>query len=347
MTRPEDLHGQRPALEPDAPCGVRLHTLRRHLFEELPPEESKQVRVHVEGCSVCGRRISELRAQAESFAAKVDITVESDAILARLDQQAFPNQAPTHVGARAPAHTETRAHQAAHPQAQAEDRGRGQDRGQDRGRGRGRAIVHGNTLVGGMIRYAHRLESRIALAAFVVIALLVPVGVAYFRAHSESTASDYPPPLVLPNRMKGGPSLEMYVDRPQGPEAAPDGVRLREGDRVQFRYKAAGHGYLFVVSIDARGVISPLYPDHPGTSLAIDATRRKILEGSVILDGAIGPERFLAFFSDQPLSFAVLEARLESILRQGRKAIDAEAPLFSPDENVDVASILIIKEPTK
>lgn len=164
-------------------------------------------------------------------------------------------------------------------------------------------------------------------AALVLLVALVPLGRALLS------------PARGPNRTKGSVQLEMFVKDEAGVRRGDDGMRLQEGDQVQFRYQAVGHRYVFVVSLDSRGVLSPLYPDLPTRSIPVRPDGRHTLEGSVILDDAVGPERIFAVFSDEPLSFGSIEEAL-----QDARDLTALREIDLRRQDIDQASILIIKE---
>ncbi len=166
------------------------------------------------------------------------------------------------------------------------------------------------------------------VAAFVLLLALIPLA-RPFVSHGHH------------NRTKGSVQLEMFIKDEAGVRKGDDGMRLREGDQIQFRYRAVGRRYLFVVSVDSRGAISPLYPDVTGKSIEVRPDGLHTLEGSVILDDAVGPERIFAVFSDAPVSYRSIEralsGRSEGDLRR-LQHLDLEG------EDVDQATILIIKE---
>lgn len=145
-------------------------------------------------------------------------------------------------------------------------------------------------------------------------------------------------------RLKGGgPGLVMFVKDASGVHRGEDGARLEAGDQVQFRYDAGGRRHLFLISVDAAGVVSPLYPDTPTESIAVEPEGVHVLEGSVILDDAVGPERFFAVFSNAPLAYADLAAAASRGLADGGPVTDLSAlPLGR--EDVAQASVLIVKE---
>lgn len=144
-------------------------------------------------------------------------------------------------------------------------------------------------------------------------------------------------------RTKGaqGPSLEMWVNTPEGAQPGVDGMHLGEGDQIQFRYRASGRQYVLVVSVDSRGVTSPLYPEAPGQSLKISPEGEHVLDGSVILDDAKGPERIFAFFSDSPLSYEEVVTRLRQAVPPGTDLSKVEQVELT---GADLESVLIIKE---
>jgi hypothetical protein len=145
------------------------------------------------------------------------------------------------------------------------------------------------------------------------------------------------------NRTKGSVALEMFVNAPNGPRLASNGERLKEGDQIQFRYRAAGKRYVFVVSVAGQGALEPLYPDTPAKSIPISPDGMHVLEGSVILDEVRGPERIFAFFSDRPLSFEEVKAALDAKLKR-ESDITALQEVDLEREDVDEASVLIVKE---
>jgi hypothetical protein len=165
-------------------------------------------------------------------------------------------------------------------------------------------------------------------AAFVLLLALVPLG----RSFLFETPH---------NRTKGSAQLQMFVKDGSGVRPGSDGMTLRSGDQIQFRYRAVGHRYLFVFSIDARGTVSPLYPDDQGKSIEIRPDGLQTLHGSVILDDAKGPERVFAVFSDEPLSYRDLEGAVSKMRERDPTRLQV-LPL--QEEDVDQATILFIKE---
>ena len=182
------------------------------------------------------------------------------------------------------------------------------------------------------------LAAGLAVAASVALVTVAPrFGTDVHRTRSKGGQNAE---LAHDERCTGAcPVLEMFVKDADGVRAGIDGMTLRAGDWVQFRYRANGHRYLFIVSVDDEGVLAPLYPDRRTRSVPIDARGRHVLEGSVILDDAVGPERLYAFFSPAPLKFADIEKLLVGVHDPQRQSTLASLP-----PGVDQTSILIYKE---
>lgn len=102
-----------------------------------------------------------------------------------------------------------------------------------------------------------------------------------------------------PNRLKGDTDLGFYVLRgaqvyPGDPDAT-----FREGDHLQFTYRAGLNEALVLLSVDGDGRLSVFYPEQGDRPVPIVPGDRHVLDGSVILDDAPGPEVFVAFFGER------------------------------------------------
>ena len=93
------------------------------------------------------------------------------------------------------------------------------------------------------------------------------------------------------------------------------GSTVHPGDRIQLRYSTPEHPWLVVVSLDSRGAVTPFYDD-AGRSLAISPGVGRLLEGSIELDDALGPERLIGCFSEEPLA-------TDRVVAAGRAALAA------------------------
>lgn len=71
-----------------------------------------------------------------------------------------------------------------------------------------------------------------------------------------------------------------------------DGQRLGEGARIQFMYDAPAAGPAVIVGIDGRRQVTRYFPTRGGLQATVSAGRDRVVESNVILDDAVGVERF-------------------------------------------------------
>jgi hypothetical protein len=123
-------------------------------------------------------------------------------------------------------------------------------------------------------------------------------------------------------------SLELFTKTSVGISAADDGVELVEGDAIQLRYHSGPHRYLLVISIDGARKVTPWYPAAAeGMSLPI-ARGQGTLDGSIVLDDALGAEQVIGFFTSEPLRVAdvvsAMERRLDGSSTTALVGLEAE-----------------------
>ncbi|MFZ5475624.1 MAG: hypothetical protein ACOZNI_02515 [Myxococcota bacterium] len=140
------------------------------------------------------------------------------------------------------------------------------------------------------------------------------------------------------NRTKGVADLGFYLQRDGAVLPGDPSATFREGDRIQFTYRAP-HDRLVLLSVDGEGRVSEYYPEAGGTGVPIVPGDRHVLEGSVILDDARGPEVFVGFFGeawDVGRARAAAEEAFEEAGVDGLRALD--------EANGDVAVVVLEKE---
>ena len=109
-----------------------------------------------------------------------------------------------------------------------------------------------------------------------------------------------------PNRTKGGDSrISFFVKSDQGARLGTDGEQLREGQQVQFALRDDIRAKsVVVVGIDGRGSVSTFVAQTLETTskgaAATPATpnKQRLLPESIILDDAVGAERFFVVYSN-------------------------------------------------
>lgn len=114
------------------------------------------------------------------------------------------------------------------------------------------------------------------------------------------------------------PSLGFYVLRGDESVLGRPGEALREGDRIQFWYDVPRSTSGVVVGIDGRGAVTRYFPDSGGTAASLRYGKGHVIESSVILDDAVGAERFfLCTGKGRPFDAAEVERAAEELAASG------------------------------
>lgn len=142
-------------------------------------------------------------------------------------------------------------------------------------------------------------------------------------------------PQLPGNRLKGEVDLGFYVMRNGQVTMGDPDATVRPGDRLQFSYRSGQADRLILVSVDGTGRVSVFYPERGEEGVEVIPGERHVLDGSVELDAAPGPEVFVAFFGD----WSVTEARAAVTDAWAAGELDA-----LDDENSDVALLALEKE---
>jgi hypothetical protein len=140
--------------------------------------------------------------------------------------------------------------------------------------------------------------------------------------------------------IKGGAVLRAFARRGDHVTAIQDGTRLAPGDRIRFVLQSE-LPYALLVAADGDGRPSVYFP-HGGTaSQRVPPAAAVEVPGSIQLDGARGPERIWALFSEQPLGAQVIDA-VRAVAAGGPDALRATPTLAVPGTRQ--ASLLIEKD---
>lgn len=260
-----------------------LHTLRRLLAAETTPREARSLHAHLKRCMACSSRYHDLALQASAF----------------LDEHPFDSiEAAMHASGRSrsvlpAAHNESRTRPA--------------------------AIKAPKESFWGWLSEllaSHRLPALATAAAVAGLALLLiwPRGM---EPSPEELApgSSAGSAISRGTRLKTAYGLSFHLQSGGRVEPGRPGAVCHPGDRIQLRYSSPRQGHLLVISLDSGGAVTPFYDDR-GRSLDIEPGVARLLEGSIILDDAIGPERVIGCFSEDRIE-------TEAALAAGRRALDA------------------------
>ncbi len=130
------------------------------------------------------------------------------------------------------------------------------------------------------------------------------------------------------NRLKGEVNLGFYLLRDgQVLPGDPDGP-VRADDRIQFTYHAATYDSIVLLSLDGRGQLTVFYPETGEEPQPVIPGETHVLEGSIRLDDAPGPETFIAFYGVDSVSEA--RERAQGAWKEegiaGLRALAAQSP---------------------
>ncbi len=150
------------------------------------------------------------------------------------------------------------------------------------------------------------------------------------------------PPATDEIRFKGTLSLEVVAKRAQRQFTVKEGDTLMEDDALRFVVTTGAPGYLQVFSVDAKGAVSPFYPEsdprRDPEPLSIESVGRHELPGSVILDDSVGRERIVVVFSEESFNRAeVIDLMTTPPLPGGGDG--AGSKTFNSDVHVQILSI--------
>jgi len=118
-------------------------------------------------------------------------------------------------------------------------------------------------------------------------------------------------------RVKGGLSVEFFLERDNVVTQAVNGTTAHPGDRLGFRVSSNTAGHLMIAAIDGKNMPFLYYPqDSQGRSRAFGPSKDMVtLNQAVVLDDVLGEERLVALFCQEPFSFEELSQKLRATRR--------------------------------
>ena len=125
-----------------------------------------------------------------------------------------------------------------------------------------------------------------------------------------------PPPQPVADgvRTKGGLTLDVVARRLDGQiEQLVSPAALSPGEAIRFAVSSPAAGHLVIVGIDAAGAVTP-YAPQAEQALPLQAADRTLLEGSILLDETLGPERIVAVLCDTPRRVAEVSSAARTAL---------------------------------
>jgi hypothetical protein len=167
--------------------------------------------------------------------------------------------------------------------------------------------------------------------------LLVPVAAGLIIFVSVAR---HPTPLAGPEPdigVKGGAGLVVAARRGDRVFPVRPGEPIHPGDQIRFVLERVRHPFVLIASVDGAGRANVYVPYEGSASLAVHASDRIEIPGSIIIDDSPGPERLFALISRRPLDAAGVRAALASIGRRGPAAIRGTSRLdVGADEQVSM-----------
>jgi hypothetical protein len=119
-------------------------------------------------------------------------------------------------------------------------------------------------------------------------------------------------------------NLSIVAQHDGRPVPLEDGATLTPETRIRFLYDSSDFDYLMLVNVTDAGEVSVLYPMTEGPSIPVVRGVGIPLQGAVLLDDHLGPERFFALFSAAPLAYDQVETAIAQT-RKGAGAVDGAA----------------------
>ena len=200
-----------------------------------------------------------------------------------------------------------------------------------------RRFVHPRTLEGVLTSH---LSRRTGWRNW--FAVLLPAGGIAAAAAAMLLVSPQPPADYL--GAKGAPlAMQVWVGDADGAREVADGGAVPVGSRLRFRVSAGLPCRLWLVSVDARGDVSRLYPAQG--DVAADLKGGATLPGGVALDDVTGPERLFAICSATALPLESVERATRGAAVGGADALRRSARLEGLPAGTPQASLLVEKVP--
>jgi anti-sigma factor RsiW len=140
-------------------------------------------------------------------------------------------------------------------------------------------------------------------------------------------------------------ALAAFAQAPGGAHPLADGDVVPAGAGLRFEVRLARPCRIWVVSIDAEGQVSRIFPPAGEEGAALGAGGPVVLPGGAVLDGRPGPERFFAVCGGSaPLQLAEIERAARQV-GAGEGRVRAAGALTGLPAGTLQATFLVEKRP--
>ena len=139
---------------------------------------------------------------------------------------------------------------------------------------------------------------------------------------------------------KGSPlTLSPFLE---GPQEVADGQTVPAAAAMRFRVSAARPCSLWIVSVDAAGAVSRLYP--PRGDAGAEIRGQVTAPGGVRLDGKAGPERFFAVCAPEDVGYLRVEQAARAVAGGGAESVRKTGALPGLPDDAAQSSVLVEKK---
>lgn len=161
----------------------------------------------------------------------------------------------------------------------------------------------------------------------------------FFLARPQAPPDDY-----LGTKGGGPLGLAVFVQDGPSPRLARDGEPVPAAAALRFRVRIARPCHLWLLSVDARGQVSRLYPTAGEGGASVEQSAD--LPGGAVLDGQPGPERIVALCAPAPLGWAAAESAVRASLgAPGPDSVRRAASIAGLPAGTAQDSLLLEKKP--
>jgi hypothetical protein len=184
----------------------------------------------------------------------------------------------------------------------------------------------------GALGFIQWLAPATALAAAAAVFLLVrPAGdlTGYLDGGDTATKGEH------------GLGMSVFLNGSGGARVAREAEVVPANAAIRFRVRPPAACHLWIVSVDAAGQVSRLFPTQ-GDGGAMLASAFD-LPGGAVLDGKPGPERVIAICTAGPLYYAAVERAVQATMARGEAAVRGIRAVRGLPEGTSQASILLEK----
>ena len=152
-----------------------------------------------------------------------------------------------------------------------------------------------------------------------------------------------PPDDYVGVKGAGGLGLSVFLRNGSGAQLAVDGQKVPAAAALRFKVRPAAPCRLWIVSIDATGQVSRLFPAEGEGGMELDRTTE--LPGGVVLDGQPGPERILAVCVPGPVPYAKVEGAVRSATAPSAEAVRSLTQVPGLPAGTATDTVLLEKTP--